>query len=502
MTQVLVVEDEELVAKYIQNSLQRMGYAVPAIAQYGEEAIKKTAETHCDLVLMDIKLDGNMDGIDAAQQIHTRFNVPIIYLTAHADDTTLQRAKKTEPFGYIRKPFDDQELQASIELALFRHGMERKLKDSEERYRTLYEDNPSMYFTVDQDGIVLSVNKFGAEQLGYTVEELLEQSVLTVFHPEDRDSVLKQLNSCLQSPNEISQWEFRKVRKDGSIMWVEETARAVRNTDGRVSIFIVCEDITERKKLEHELLKAQKLESIGVLAGGIAHDFNNILTAILGNISLAKMMSGSENPDKIEKLLSDAENACVRARELTQKLLTFSKGGAPVKRITSISELITDSIGSILYDSYIHSEFSLPHDLWLAKVDEGQIRQVIINLIKNAVQAMPSGGKVRIGAENVTIKSQNGLKIKNGDYVKISVQDNGIGISAENLYKIFDPFFTTKQTENGLGLAISYSIVQRHKGHISVESEIGVGTTFYVYLPAIPKEFSSDKAVNKVIQDR
>jgi len=237
-----------------------------------------------------------------------------------------------------------------------------------------------------------------------------------------------------------------------------------------------------RKKMEDELLKAQKLESVGLLAGGLAHDFNNLLTGILGNIELAKMYA--DPADKVYEKLTDAGQAFSRAKDLTQQLLTFSRGGEPVKKIVSLGALVKNSAKFALRGSNVRCKFFIPKDLLSAEIDEGQITQVISNLIINASQAMPSGGTVKVFCENVVVRQQDALPLKEGEYVRISIRDKGIGMPREHLPKIFDPYFTTKQKGSGLGLATSYSIIKKHEGHIAAESEMGAGTTFHLYLPA------------------
>lgn len=242
----------------------------------------------------------------------------------------------------------------------------------------------------------------------------------------------------------------------------------------------------------------EKIESIGVLAGGIAHDFNNILTVIMGNISLSKMQIDPAN--ETFTLLSQAEKASLRAKDLTQQLLTFSKGGAPLKKITSITPLLMDRTDSALRGTNARCEFFLPENLWSVEVDEGQISQVIDHLVVNAQEAMPEeGGIVRICGENVTItqgRSIHGLSLlKEEKYVKITVEDEGVGIPEENLHKIFDPYFTTKIGGSGLGLATVYSIIRRHEGFIEVKSKVAIGTTFDFYLPASRKKPFSPKEI-------
>ncbi len=257
-------------------------------------------------------------------------------------------------------------------------------------------------------------------------------------------------------------------------------------------------EIREKEKMEEELLKAQKLESLGLLAGGIAHDFNNILSAIIGNISLAQTYI--QNNDKIKKYLADTERSCFRAKDLTNQLLTFSKGGTPVKELISMPEFIKESVIFILRGSNIGYELKIDPDLFHAEIDKGQINQVINNIIINAIQAMPNGGKITIKAENFIIEQNDNtlMPLEPGDYIKISIKDQGHGIPKENIKNIFDPYFTTKQSGNGLGLASVYSIIKRHGGHIYVRSVETKGTIFEIYLPASKKTIDMKDNKNDV----
>ncbi|HEX3046423.1 MAG TPA: PAS domain S-box protein [Bacillota bacterium] len=255
----------------------------------------------------------------------------------------------------------------------------------------------------------------------------------------------------------------------------------IRTPDGLIiGTVMVFQDISAQQKIQQELLKTEKLESLGILAGGIAHDFNNILAAILANVQLA-LVKLHKNQD-IESYLVNTVETTRKASDLTKQLLTFSKGGAPVRKDAALNNLITDTAEFALRGAQVKAEFMIPDDLWVASIDEGQISQVIQNLVINAKQAMPKGGILRISAANVTVHEAS--RFLPGNYVKISVCDQGMGISRENLSKIFDPFFTTKQNGNGLGLTTSYSIIHRHNGYIDVESQEDQGTTFFIYLPA------------------
>ena len=277
--------------------------------------------------------------------------------------------------------------------------------------------------------------------------------------------------------------------KDGRVFERYSKAQVIEDTAvGRVWSF---RDVTSQRKLEDELLKTQKLESLGVLAGGIAHDFNNILTAVMGNISLARMRV--EAGDKLDKWLGAAEKATERAKDLTQQLLTFSKGGAPVKQVISLEQSIRESASFALRGTAVKSAFRFAGDLWPVEADEGQMVQVFNNLIINACQAMSAGGIITIAAANVQIHARDSLPLPAGNYVKITVADQGSGIPVDHLRRIFDPYFTTKEHGSGLGLAVTYSVIRNHGGHIQVESESGVGTTFTIFLAA------SDRVIDVVV---
>src|SRR5436305_2634780 len=274
--------------------------------------------------------------------------------------------------------------------------------------------------------------------------------------------------------------------KDGSERVIEQVASPIRDNKNEISgVVLVFRDVTERQRDEAESRKAETLEQLGLLAGGIAHDFNNLLTAIIGNISLATVLLPPEDPMIVR--LDDARNASLRARDLAQQLLTFARGGAPIKKTASIGKLIQDTVSFSLRGSHSRSEFLFGADLWPAEIDSGQISQVIANLVVNADQAMPNGGTLRVSCDNFIYDSDTAPAVTDllpGDYIRIPIPDEGVGIAENCLKRIFDPYFTTKAKGNGLGLATTYSIIKNHAGLISVESEVNVGSTFTIYLPA------------------
>ena len=273
------------------------------------------------------------------------------------------------------------------------------------------------------------------------------------------------------------------IARDGRERVVTASAAPLRNRSGQtLGAVLVFRDITEHYKSEEERIKTQRLESIGVLAGGIAHDFNNILTALFGNIALAKLRV--EADAETLAILDDAEGAFQQARGLTQQLLTFARGGAPIKRTASIATLWTESADFVLRGADLQCEFRFDPDLWPVAFDAGQMNQVVNNLLLNAKEAMPPGGKVVIRGTNVNLGSQEVGDLSPGRYVCIAVTDEGAGIEAHLMPKIFDPYFSTKARGTGLGLTTTYSIIKRHDGHIAVTSQPGHGTTFKLYLPA------------------
>ena len=273
------------------------------------------------------------------------------------------------------------------------------------------------------------------------------------------------------------------VRPDGSQRLLDELAAPIRDAEGSIiGVVLVFRDETAQRRVEEQTLRSQKLEALGVLAGGIAHDFNNILTGVMGNVSLALLQLPAQGP--VPERLREAERALTRAKGLTQQLLTFARGGSPVTRAVPIAELVEESVAFALAGSDVGCQLDLPDDLWTVEVDDAQISRVLQNLVLNAEEAMPEGGTIRLRVTNRTMGLGNDHSLVQGRYVRICVTDHGVGIDPEQLPRIFEPYFTTKESGSGLGLSVCYSIVNRHRGALVVESEPGVGTTFFVYLPA------------------
>ncbi len=791
-TTILVVEDELIIAKGIEKRLKALGYHVAGIVATGEEAVDVALGTVPDLVLMDICLQGGMDGVTAAEKIRAAVDIPVVYLTAYADPDSLGRAKLTEPFGYIVKPFQDITLRSTIEMALYKHRMESRLRRSEQWLATILRSIGDAVIATDSQGLITFMNPVALSLTGWRRDDALGRELQEVFKvreaapaapldnivsnvmhngttqcfpgttylvsrdgretpieakatpfvgvqggntglalvftditgrmrteealrrserilflknqvanifltvPDDEmySEVLGIVMEALESPygifgfiderealvvpsltrgtwdecrvhcksfvfprdnwaglwgralneqqtffsndplavphghvairnflaapilyrnetigllavankesgydkndvellesmaariapildarlqrdrqekerrqaedalanekerlavtlrsigdgvitadvhgrvvmlnkaaEEMTGWSqedaagrpfsevFRIINektrqtiqspverslasggivelenhtilitRNGEERLVADSAAPIRDPESRiVGVVLVFRDVTEKRRMEKEIQKAQQLESIGILAGGIAHDFNNLLTAVLGNISLAKMYV--EDGDRVFQKLAEAEKASLRARDLTQQLLTFSRGGAPVKKMAPIADIVRESATFTLSGSKTTCRFQIEEGLWPIEVDEGQFSQVINNLVMNADQSMPAGGLIDVTCRNVYVGAECLLPLKDGRYILVSIRDYGTGIPEESMDKIFEPYFTTKKNGKGLGLATVYSIVRNHDGHIEVTSQLGEGTTFSVYLP-------------------
>jgi PAS domain S-box-containing protein len=363
---------------------------------------------------------------------------------------------------------------------------ERGLRESESRYRELFENAVGGIYRSTPEGGFIAVNPALVRMLGFgSARELMDcdlnQKARPFYvQPGRREEFFSQMAIA----DFVTNFESEVNCKDGTTIWISENVRVVRDAQKKVLYFEgFVSDITKHRRLDEEMQRASKLEAIGILAGGIAHDFNNILTAVLGNIGLAEMELKKNG--RTSEVLHEAKRAGFRARDLTQQLLTFAKGGEPVREAVNLSEILRETAGFALHGAKARAEFHLAADLWPVNADKGQLGQVVQNLVINSVQAMPEGGTVGVYAENKTVDVSSGnLPLAPGRYVNLTVTDSGTGISAENLSRIFDPYFTTKKQGSGLGLATVYSIVKKHQGLVEVESQVGKGTAFHLWLPA------------------
>jgi PAS domain S-box-containing protein len=352
---------------------------------------------------------------------------------------------------------------------------------SEARYRAIIDAFDGLIYICSPDNRIEFMNERMKDRMG---ADAAGDLCFKVLH--GRDSACPQCINERIFSGETIRWE---MQSPGDNRWYYVITTAIRNADGIVSKQAMIMDITDRRNMEEDLLKAKKLESIGLLAGGIAHDFNNLLVGMLSNIELAKMKVITDG--SAYDRLTEAEQAAYRAKDLTLQILTFAKGGAPVKTTLALGNIVMESVMLSLRGSNVKPDFRIPDDLWPVEADEGQLSQVINNVAMNAEQAMPDGGTITIICENVVLGPSKVTSLTAGKYVKVMIEDRGIGIAREHLSRIFDPYFTTKQKGSGLGLATAYSIIKKHCGMIVVESELGKGSRLQIYLPASEKKVKS-----------
>ncbi len=400
------------------------------------------------------------------------------------------------------------ELEARVrERTLELEKSEQQLRILKDFHEEIVKKAPVGILRTDKEGRIEFVNPKAAELIGIpNVEEIITKGkkINDIFSVKEGQ---KTMSFEIGSPEHMDLLAHNMPSEEIPTI-LEITSIYGKNTQTSVSVvslsdkngnfdgaLFLIEDITERKLLEEERQKIERLESVGTLAGGIAHDFNNLLTGIMGNIGLAKRSIEAGDLQKTSSRLVEAEKASLRAKDLTQQLLTFARGGAPIRQNVALTGLLKDSIDFVSRGSNVRCDLSLQDDLWMVNIDEGQINQVISNVIINAGQAMPEGGIININVKNTVVQERSTLPLKKGKYVEIIVEDYGVGIKKEHLPRIFEPYFTTKQKGSGLGLATAYSIIINHDGHIIVNSTPTVGTTVRIYLPASKKTIPAKKEV-------
>ncbi len=354
--------------------------------------------------------------------------------------------------------------------------------------------------TTDMESRIILMNRVAEKLTGWNENEVKGRFLNEIFRicdPKTRNPIENLVSHVIRNSNAIHRLlDSLLISRDGVERLINYSTAPIKKPDDKITgVVIVFRDITKEKIIEQEFIKASHFESLSLLSSGIAHDFNNILMAVMGNISMAKMLVNSSS--RIYTILNEAEAGSLRAKELTEQLTAFAKGKTTTKKKVPLKSIILNSAELILRGSNIRCNYSLPSNLRTVEVDPGQFGQVLQNLIINGQQAMPYGGVIDISAENVYVSIEDNLPLQSGDYVKIIVKDNGTGIAPNDISKIFDPFYTTKKTGSGLGLAITYNIVKKHNGHINVQSELGKGAAFSIFIPALGIEAEPEQREEK-----
>lgn len=502
--QILVVEDERIVADDIQMTLQRLGYSVCGIAFSGEEALIKIENIRPDLVLMDIVLEGQMDGIEAAAVIRSHFDIPVVYLTAYGDRKLLDRAKETEPFGYIIKPFEERELHSTIEIALYKHLMERKLRESEEWLSTTLKSIGDAVIATDTKGYVTFMNPVAQSLTGWKDEETAGRPLkdfLNILNEETgeqtEDPVMGLLRKGYVAKTGI---HVLLEAKNGTRVPIDYSVAPIKNEKGEiVGVVLVFQDITERKKAmdeiekayadlkktQQELIQSEKLAALGRFSSGVAHEIKNPLGIILGGLEFLEGKLSQINPET-KTVIKKIKEATFRANSVVQGLLNFARPSELKTERLKPDDLVSETLSFLKYKApfgniKVETQFS-KEDLYI-EVDRNQMQQVFFNLLINALEAMPKGGKINIKTYPV---AQSEFSTDKGLCV-IEIIDSGEGISKENLQRLFEPFFTTKREKKGTGLGLSMAklIVDNHKGKLEIESKPGKGTLAKVILPLV-----------------
>lgn len=502
---VFIVEDESLVAMDLEERLMKMGYEVCGMADNGIDALAGIVVQHVDLVLMDIHLRDGMDGVDVAGKLREVSEVPVVFVTAHADETTLRRAGQAGPFGYVLKPFDERELRATIEMAIYRHRSEARVRKMERWLSTTLRSIGDGVIATDEAGRVTLINPLAESVTGWSAEDAIGHplaEVLAIYGEAGHNETPAFFAEAMRSGVSIHLGENKSLKtRSGGLLPVDDSIAPIRNDAGVITgCVVVFRDCTqsrqlqeERRRLEVKMQESQRLESLGVLAAGIAHDFNNLLTVVTMNASLAQTVVSRESP--AQKCLGDIRSSADRAAQLCNQMLAYAGQGNVRLEDICVNSLTKDT--AQLLATAINKKTALSLDLAdrMPKIrgDRSQLQQVIMNLVMNASESLKDlPGKIKLKtrymhvAEEDVHRCRAGTGLPEGDYLMIEVKDTGEGMAPEVLKRIFDPFFTTKFTGRGLGLAAVIGIVRSHGGDLSVESEVGAGTTFRIYLPATP----------------
>jgi PAS domain S-box-containing protein len=512
---VAIVEDERILGLHLKQQLVRLGYDVVAVAASAEKALLSIAELRPDLVLMDIHIEGEIDGIEIAARISTDFAIPVIYVTAYSEEATLQRALATKPYGYLIKPFSERELHATIQMALERHRADSEVQASEERFRSIFGAVSEGILIIDPaTRIVVETNDSACVMFGYDPGELVGVHFETILSriplhaQEDASERIEKAGNTGQpqrSGTGLDLWgaiekagrtgqpqrfDWRCKTKDDRLILTDNIVRIIQ-LHGRSVVLATARDTTESRAIEEQLHQAQKMEAIGQLTGGLAHDFNNLLAIITGNLELVRERTAGDLA--LDEMTADALEAAQQGARLTHQLLAYSRRQPLDPKVVNVASFIEDTTQLLrrTLGETIEIRRMIPADLWTTRIDPHQLQNALLNLAVNGRDAMPKGGVLIIEAANTVLDddyAQQNVEVTPGPYVQLAVMDTGTGMPPEVVTHALEPFFTTKAVGkgSGLGLSMVYGFVKQSGGHIKIYSEIGRGTTVRLYLPKGP----------------
>ncbi len=481
---ILVVEDDAIISEDIRRTLRRLGYRVGAIASTGDQALSFVAAEAPDLVLMDIKLKGNLDGIETTQLLQQRHTVPVIYLTGNSDEATLMRAKETAPHGFLVKPFNERDLRTAIEVAIRKFEVEQQLAARERWFATTLESIGDAVIATDGAGRITFMNAIAEQVTGWNRAQAQGVAVADVFHLIDgqgqtiADPVVQALESgfAVTIPSDA-----RIIQRDGTVRAVDDSSTPIIDAQGNVlGGVVVFRDVTDRKRLEHRLALSERLASVGTMTAGMAHEINSPLAAVIGNLDYLRDQLPKGTNDNLTEALADAREAAQRVSCIIRELRHFTRVDADrreaVDLTAAVNAALTMTQGQVRHCATVVRQLGATPPVL---ADEGKITQVLVNMIANAAQAIGDGG---VSQHTITIRTAT----DDVGRAVIEVADTGPGIAKDVLSRIFDPFFTTKDVGAGMGLGLSICdrIIRDVGGEIVVESELGRGTTMRIFLPA------------------
>jgi len=491
---ILLVDDDTLVLETTGIALRKRGYDLKTAAS-GGDALKLLKTEAFDLVITDLVMD-EIDGIDILKAVKENYaDTMTIIFTGHGNLSSAIEALRLSAEDYLLKPCEIEDMLFRIERCLEKLELKRKIRRSEEalrkseqRFRTVADFTYDWEYWVAPDGTHIYVSPSCERITGYTAEAFMRDPELLnrIVHSADLSAWVTHQCNAFKGKGPLST-DFRIITTQGEEKWISHNSQPVYDNNGKfIGLRCSNRDSSQRKKMETDVLKARKFETIAVMTDGIAHDYNNLLSVVMGNMSLAQTYLKPDH--KIYKLLSNADKALLQIKDLTRQLFTFSENFTPIKKNIAIAPMLENLVMLFISGSESECQFDIADDLWSVEIDRAQIGQVIRNLVMNAEDAMPQEGVIKVSAKNSEIMKTDESVTPPGKYIEIAVEDHGVGISPEIMDKIFDPYFSTKekgvQKGMGLGLAICHSVIKKHGGYLNVKSKPGDGSVFSFFLPA------------------